>query len=68
MQLVPLLNVVSSIPQQMAKCVVRITTLMWYTLQVASGKFVVIFAYSGFLNLNWPSRYYWNIVENGIKH
>ena len=36
---------------------------------VTYDRSVVFSGYSGFLNQsNWPPRYYWNIVESGVKH
>ena len=43
--------------------------IMWQSLSVTCGRSVVVSGSSGFLHqYNWPPRYNWNIVENGIKY
>ena len=38
-------------------------------MSVTCGRSIISTGYTGFLHqLNWPSRYNWNIVESGAKH
>ena len=43
--------------------------IMWYSLSVTCDMSVVFSRDSGFLHqLNWSTRYNWNIIESGVKH
>jgi len=65
MQSVPITtNVVSSNLDQG-----EVYNIMWSSLSVTCDRSVVFSGSTGFLyHLNWPPRYYWNVVESGVKH